>query len=50
MKAPNVLHVVEGGDHSLGVGKRQLLAGGETQEGVDRRILESIARFVHSPR
>ena len=49
MKAPNVMHVVEGGDHSLGVGKRQLQANGETQEEVDRRILESIARFVHSP-
>lgn len=49
MKAPNVLHVVEGGDHSLVVGKRQLQADGETQENVDRRILEAIARFVHSP-
>lgn len=49
MKAPNILHVVEGGDHSLGVGKRQLQANGETQEEVDRRILESIAQFVHSP-
>jgi uncharacterized protein len=50
MKAPNILHVVEGGDHSLGVGKRQLQADGDTQEEVDRRILESIARFVHSLR
>lgn len=49
MKAPNTLHVVEGGDHSLGVGKRQLQANGETQEEVDRRILESILRFVESP-
>ena len=49
MKAPNSLHIVEGGDHSLGVGKRQLQADGETQEEVNRRILESIARFVHSP-
>ncbi len=50
MKAPNILHVVEGGDHSLGVGKRQLQADGETQEDVDRRILEAIARFVDSLR
>ncbi len=50
MKAPNTLHVVESGDHSLVVGKRQLRAAGETQEEVDRRILESIARFVQSPR
>jgi predicted alpha/beta-hydrolase family hydrolase len=49
MKAPSILHLVEGGDHSLGVAKRQLEASGETQEEVDRRILESIARFVHSP-
>jgi hypothetical protein len=50
MKAPNFLHVVEGGDHSLGVGKRQLRAKGETQDEVDLRILESITRFVQSPR
>ena len=48
MKAPNILHVVAGGDHSLGVGKRRLQADGETQEEVDRRILEAIARFVDS--
>ena len=49
MKAPSILHLVEGGDHSLVVGKRQLQEGDETQEDVDRRILESIARFVSSP-
>jgi predicted alpha/beta-hydrolase family hydrolase len=47
MKAPTVLHVVEGGDHSLLVSKRHLLAAGETQEDVDQRILQVIARFVH---
>ena len=46
MKAPNFLHVVEGGDHSLRVPKRQLQAMGEMQEDVDRRILKSIAEFV----
>ena len=46
MKAPNVLHLVEGGDHSLQVTKTQLKASGQTQELVDQRILESIARFV----
>ena len=46
MKAPNCLHVVEGGDHSLRGPKRQLQAIGETQEGVDQRILKSIADFV----
>jgi predicted alpha/beta-hydrolase family hydrolase len=46
MKPPTFLHVVEGGDHSLLVPKRQLAASGETQEDVDTRILEAIARFV----
>ena len=46
MKAPTSLHLVEGGDHSLMVAKRQLAAANETQEDVDRRILEAIAEFV----
>lgn len=46
MKATTFLHVVEGGDHSLQVLKRQLAAAGATQEEVDERILETIARFV----
>src|SRR5215216_1537602 len=46
MKAPNFLHVVEGGDHSLRVPKRQLQAIGETQEEVDQRAFEAITAFV----
>jgi len=46
MKAPNFLHIVEGGDHSLRVLKRQLELKSETQEDVDRKILETIAGFV----
>jgi predicted alpha/beta-hydrolase family hydrolase len=46
MKAPNFLHTVEGGDHSLRVPKRQLQASGATQDGVDQRILQTIAEFV----
>jgi predicted alpha/beta-hydrolase family hydrolase len=46
MNAPTFLHLVEGGDHSLMVPKRQLAAAGETQDEVDRRILEAIAQFV----
>lgn len=46
MKATTFLYVVEGGDHSLQVLKRQLAAAGETQEEVDQRILETIAKFV----
>ena len=46
MKAPNFLHTVEGGDHSLRVAKHQLKATGETQEEVDRRVFEATAVFV----
>jgi hypothetical protein len=46
MKAPTFLHVVEGGDHSLQVSKRQLAAAGETQEEADGRILDAIAKFA----
>jgi hypothetical protein len=46
ISAENFLHVVEGGDHSLLVGKKQLRAAGESQEQVDARILEAIAGFV----
>jgi hypothetical protein len=48
MQASNRLHIVEGGDHSLGVMKRGLKAAHETQEDVDRRIFDAIARFVQS--
>jgi len=46
MKAPNSLHVIEGGDHSLRVPKRQLQATGETQEDLDHEILKAITGFV----
>lgn len=46
MRAPSVLRVVEGGDHSLRVTKRELRASNETQAQVDRRILSVIADFV----
>jgi predicted alpha/beta-hydrolase family hydrolase len=46
MKAPNFLQVVEGGDHSLRLSKRQLQTTGETQEDVDQRIFKAIADFV----
>ena len=47
MTAPNFLHVVEGGDHSLIVAKKQLRAADETQEQVDARILAAIAGFIY---
>src|SRR5438128_621599 len=46
MKTQNVLHVVEGGDHSLRVPKRQLQATAETQDDFDQRIIQAIAGFV----
>jgi predicted alpha/beta-hydrolase family hydrolase len=46
MSAQTFLHVIEGGDHSLLVPKRQLKSAGETQEEVDQRILTAIAQFV----
>jgi predicted alpha/beta-hydrolase family hydrolase len=46
MTAPNFLHVVEGGDHSLIVTKTQLKAAGETQDQVDDRVLAAVAQFV----
>src|SRR5262245_21311633 len=46
MKASNFLRVVEGGDHSLRVPKRQPQAMAETQEDVDQRIFKAIADFV----
>jgi predicted alpha/beta-hydrolase family hydrolase len=46
MKTPNVLHVVEDGEHSLRVPKRVLQAAGETQEEVDSKVLTAITEFV----
>jgi hypothetical protein len=44
MSAPNFLHLVEGGDHSVLVRKKDL--GNETQEDVDQRIAKAISDFV----
>lgn len=46
MAAPNFLHVVEGGDHSLLVRKKDLSAG--TQEDVDQCTLKAVAKFVNN--
>ena len=47
MAASNSLHLVEGGDHSLRLTKRELQAAGETQDDVDQRILAAINKFVN---
>ena len=44
MAAANFLHVVDGGDHSLMVRKKDLV--NETQEEVDLRIQAAIRKFV----
>jgi predicted alpha/beta-hydrolase family hydrolase len=46
LRAPYVLHAVEGGDHSLRVRKTELAARGETQERIDAALIEAIAAFV----
>jgi hypothetical protein len=46
MRALNELHVVEEGDHSLMVTKRQLVTQNETQADVDQRILRTIDDFT----
>jgi predicted alpha/beta-hydrolase family hydrolase len=46
MTAPHELFVVEGGDHSLKVGVRDLRAAGKTQEDWDRAVLAAIGAFL----
>jgi uncharacterized protein len=46
MAPPNSLHLVEGGDHSLRLTKRELQAAGKRQNDVDQHILAAINRFV----
>jgi uncharacterized protein len=48
MQASNKMHVVEHGDHSLGVPKRILQGAGQTQEEVDNKILAGISEFVQA--
>lgn len=46
MAAPSSLHRVEGGDHSLQVGRRALRERGQTQDQVDARVLAAIRDFL----
>lgn len=46
MTAPNQLHLVQGGDHSLRLTKRELQVASETQSDVDETILAAIREFV----
>jgi uncharacterized protein len=47
MTAPNQLHLVDGGDHSLRLTKRELKAVGQTQDDIDQRVLRAIINFVN---
>jgi predicted alpha/beta-hydrolase family hydrolase len=47
MTAPNFLHLVERGDHSLLVTKSGLQESGETQEDVERRVMDAIVAFAN---
>jgi predicted alpha/beta-hydrolase family hydrolase len=49
MTAPNSVHLVEGGDHSLQLPKRRLEANREAQERLDQEILKAISEFTGSP-
>jgi len=46
MTADATLHVVEGGNHGLTLGKRSLAAARESQEDVDQRTLAAIRGFL----
>jgi len=46
MKAPNALHVVEGGDHSLLASKAALKSRGLDQDQIDSDISKAIADFL----
>jgi hypothetical protein len=46
MKAPTALHVVEGGSHSLEVGKRKLALEGRTQADVEANACAAIEQFL----
>lgn len=46
MTAPSELHVVEGGNHSLQVGARELKAAGRTQDDEDQAALAAVKGFL----
>jgi predicted alpha/beta-hydrolase family hydrolase len=46
MRAPSALYVVSGGNHSLEVGKRELVRLGTSQADVEKRALASVGVFL----
>ena len=48
MKCLSGLHVIDGGDHSFKIGKKQLLTTGSTQDEAEDLAVEAIASFLSS--
>ena len=46
LSCPTQLCIVEGGNHSLVVGKRALAASGRTQDSVEEQIMVSVSAFL----
>ncbi|KAK7399116.1 hypothetical protein VNO78_10291 [Psophocarpus tetragonolobus] len=46
MKAPNELHVIDGGDHSFKIGKKNLQANNCTQDEAEDVAVKAIAAFI----
>jgi uncharacterized protein len=46
MSAPNTVHIVQGGDHSLLVSKTELKSRGVTQDDVDFGIADAVETFL----
>ncbi len=46
MRCPNVLHVVEDGDHSLTVTRSSLARRGMTQANIDAEVLQAVRAFL----
>ncbi|KAG2410859.1 uncharacterized protein HKW66_Vig0015240 [Vigna angularis] len=46
MKAPNDLHVIDGGDHSFKIGKKHLQASNSSQDEAEEAAVQAIAAFI----
>ncbi|KAG6467497.1 hypothetical protein ZIOFF_074688 [Zingiber officinale] len=46
MKCPSVLHVIDGGDHSFKIGKKQQQSTGVGQDEAEQGALKAMAEFV----
>ncbi|KAL9330010.1 hypothetical protein ACSQ67_005013 [Phaseolus vulgaris] len=46
MKAPNDLHVIDGGDHSFKIGKKHLQASNSSQDEAENAAVQAISAFI----